>query len=115
MYPCIISAIVPSFVQLVRFLFDVPGVNVFLSEKISQDPLEKFFGLQRQRGKTNDNPTTVEFLKNTEHLRVINSVCQPSIRSNCRGTNNKDKRHVPIELDKENAPLPKRKNIRKTC
>ena len=111
---CIISTIVPSFVQLVRFLFDVPGVDVFLSEKISQDPLEKFFGLQRQRGKTNDNPTTVEFLNDTEHLRVINSVCQPSIRSNCRGAKGKDKRHAPIELDKENTPLPKRKNVRKT-
>ena len=48
MHTCIISTIVPSFVQLVHFLFDVPGVDVFLKEKISQDPLEKF-GLQ---GKT---------------------------------------------------------------
>ena len=77
--------IVPSFVQLVRFLLSLPGVEAFLSTKISQDPLEKFFGLQRQRGRSNENPTTVEFLNNTEHLRVINSFCQPSVRSNCRG------------------------------
>lgn len=72
---------VPSFVELVHFLLGLLGVDVFLSEKVSQDPLEKFFGLQRQRGKSNENSSTVEFLSNTEHLQVINSVCQPSIRS----------------------------------
>ena len=39
-----------SFVELIQYIFTVPGVKVFLSEKISQDPLEKFFGCQRQRG-----------------------------------------------------------------
>lgn len=30
---------------------------------ISQDPLEKYFGMQRQKGKTNDNPTIMEVIK----------------------------------------------------
>ena len=47
MYLYYIFTIVPSFVELIRFLLGIPGVDVFLSEKISQDPLEKFFGLQR--------------------------------------------------------------------
>ena len=95
----------PSFVQLVRFLLSLPGVEAFLSTKFSQDPLETFFGLQRQRGRSNENPTTVEFLNNTEHLRVINSFCQPSVRSNCRG------KERLIEINGENNPLPKRRHV----
>ena len=63
----------------------VPGVEVFLSERISQDPHEKFFGCQRQRGRVNENPTVTEFCKNTQKLRVINSVCLDSVKGNCRG------------------------------
>ena len=44
---------VQSFVALVRYLFTLPGVKVFLSECLCQDPLEKFFGCQRQRGGVN--------------------------------------------------------------
>lgn len=40
---------VKSFVELVNFIFQIPGVKAFLSEKLCQDPLEKFFGCQRQR------------------------------------------------------------------
>ena len=36
------------------------ALEVFLSERISQDPLEKFFGCQRQRGRVNENPTVTE-------------------------------------------------------
>lgn len=39
-----------SFVELVRYIFTIPGVKAFLSECLCQDPLEKFFGCQRQRG-----------------------------------------------------------------
>ena len=39
-----------SFVDLVEFIFTIPGVTVLLSNRIFQDPLENFFGQQRQRG-----------------------------------------------------------------
>lgn len=52
---------VHSFVELVKFLFTLPGIKAFLSEKLSQDPLEKFFGCQRQRGRVNENPTATVF------------------------------------------------------
>eukprot|EP00731_Ephydatia_muelleri_P018846 Em0011g886a len=52
---------VTSFIGLVTYIFTLPGVTSFLSEKINQDPLEKFFGCQRQRGGANDNPTVTEF------------------------------------------------------
>ena len=88
-------------------LFTIPGVTVFLSEKLSQDPLEKFFGCQRQRGGTSDDPTVAEFVKNTNALRVIDTVCGNVSRGNCRG--NKES----FDREKENTPLPKRRRYHK--
>jgi len=45
---------VKSFVEIVEYLFSVPGVTKFLSGWLSQDSLEKFFGCQLQRGKSNE-------------------------------------------------------------
>ena len=93
-----------SFVELVRYLFTMEDVRSFLSQRICQDPLERFFGCQRQCGAVHDNPTVHEFLKNTQTLRVVNSVARGPLRGNCRG-GNKDVQKV----DKENnEPLPKR-------
>lgn len=64
-----------SFIELAKFAFTISGVRAFLSEKLSQDPLEQFFGCQRQRGGTSKNPTVAEFCKNTQALRVINTAC----------------------------------------
>ena len=46
----------------------------FLSEKSSQDPLEKYFGRQLQRGRVIENPNVSQFLKGNQALRVINSI-----------------------------------------
>ena len=97
-----------SFVELVRYLFKVPGVKVFLSRRVCQDPLEKFFGCQRQRGGTHDNPTVKEFEQNTQALRVVNSFCREVAKGNCRG-NKGDSQPV---LEQENNPLPRRKQSR---
>ena len=70
---------------MVEYLFTLHGVKCFLSERISQDPLEKFFGNQRQRGGVNENPTVKEFCQNTQALRVINTICK-DVRGNCRGS-----------------------------
>lgn len=67
----VLFATAHPFIELVRYVFTLPGVKVFLSQRICQDPLEKFFGCQRQRGGTHDNPTVAEFCKNTQALRVI--------------------------------------------
>ena len=98
---------VKSFVELVRQLFSLPDVKVFLSEKLCQDPLENFFGCQRQRGGVNDNPTVQQFYTNTQALRTINEICH-DVRGNCRGL----KRSQPIDWEKESAPLPKRRKVR---
>ena len=98
--------VVKSFVELVRYIFKIPGVQSFLSEKLTQDPLEKFFGMQRQRGSTNENPTVQEFCTNTQALRVVNSVCGNVSRGNCRGSK---EAQCQLINKKENDPLPKRR------
>ena len=98
--------LVKSFIELVRFVFTIPGVSLFLSNRLNQDPIEKFFGQQRQRGGTHENPNASQFLKNTQALRVINTTCG-AIRGNCRGDKGKQKR-VAVE-NLENTPLSKRK------
>ena len=88
-----------SFIELVQYLLSQPGVPPFLSRRVTQDPLEKFFSLQRQRGRTNENPSVKEFLKNTQALRVVQA-CSNSIRGNCRGN---------VHVDQaENTPLIRR-------
>eukprot|EP00731_Ephydatia_muelleri_P013889 Em0007g1199a len=101
---------VNSFVEMVKYLFSLEGVKSFLSNRISQDPIEKFFGCQRQRLSTNENPNAYEFSKSTETLRVVNSICRPSVHGNCRATATTD----TIDLAKERRPLHKRRSHRKT-
>lgn len=67
-----------------QYLFTLPDVKVSFSRRICQDPLEKFFGCQRQIGRTHDNPTVKEFQQNTQTLRVVNTVCRGSVKANCR-------------------------------
>lgn len=69
------SSSVHLFVELVEYLLSVEGVDIFLSERLCQDPLKKFLGCQRQRGGVHDNPSVQEFYNNTQALRVIGNVC----------------------------------------
>lgn len=96
--------LVHSFVGLVKYLFTINGVKVFLSNRLCQDPLENFFGQQRQRGGVSDNPNSAEFLKNTQSLRIVNSMCRKAVKGNCRGRKSKQ---TIDEADLQ--PLPKRK------
>ena len=93
---------VHSFVEMVQYLFTLPDVTVFLSNHICQDPLEKFFGQQRQRGRVNENPNVLESLRNTQALRIVKTTCA-NIKGNCKGD-----RKRGIE-DIENTPMPKRR------
>lgn len=99
-----IISTVKSFVELVQYILKIPGAKYFLSERISQDPLENFFGVQRQRGRTGENPNVAQFCKNTQAIRLINSVCA-NVKGNCRG------RKQCIDME-DNNPLPKRRRIR---
>ena len=81
------------------------GVEVFLSDRINQDPLKKHFGRLRQQGHTNQNPTVAEALKNTETLRVVDSVWL-DITGNRRGRKRK------FILTDDNQPVPKKRQRR---
>ena len=77
---------------------------MFLSNNLCQDPLENFFGCQRQRGGTSDNPTVQDFFNNTQALRVVNSMCRGPVGSNCRGAAVNQKVNLT-----ETEPLAKRR------
>ena len=98
-----------SFIELVRYLFTLLGVKCFLSLRICQDPLKKFFGCQRQRGGAHDNPSVIAFCQNTQALRVINSFCRDLVKGNCRG----NKMDEEVDIGKENMPLAKRRRLSK--
>nr|MCH9717640.1 hypothetical protein [Gammaproteobacteria bacterium] len=87
-----------------KYIFTIPGVILFMSNRLC-DPLERFFGQQRQRGGTHANLNVSEFIKNTQALRVINTSCG-SIRRNCRGSDKNEDKNKDI-LDNENTPLAK--------
>ena len=91
--------------ELVQHLFTIPGVKSFLSERIQQDPLEKYFGGQR-RGRL---PTVAQFLKNDQALRIINSINLDVVSGNTRGTN---KRY--LEHQQGSGPLNKRRKLKYT-
>eukprot|EP00731_Ephydatia_muelleri_P010026 Em0005g612a len=79
-----------SVIEIVQYVFTVPGVDSVLSQRLCQYPLEGFFGHQRQRGGVHDNPNTAEFLKNTQAVRVIGSLCPDPVYGNCRGSHAED-------------------------
>lgn len=94
--------------ELVEYLFAIPGVKVFLSEKVSQDPIEKFFGCQPQRGRVNEP----KCLKNTQDLRVINGMCPTVTRGNCRG-NTEQQMPDTTPLHKRSKSRPRKSLCRK--
>ena len=47
---------------------------MFLSEKLSQDSIENYFGILRQIGRANENPTISQVLKTSQNVRVVNSI-----------------------------------------
>ena len=96
-----------SFLELVPLILNLPGVSAFMSGKLNQDPLEKFFGCIRQSGRVNDNPSVAEAIKSTQTFRVINAIRFSDIRGNCRGTKTKS-----LEVEDSDMHLSKRKRRR---
>ena len=61
--------------------------KVFSERKGESRPTRKFFGVQRQRGRVNENPSVKEFCANTQTLQVINTSCCNVLRGNTRRKN----------------------------
>ena len=73
-----------SFLEFVPIVLGIPGVSCFLSGRISQDPLEKYFGVQHQKGK--DNPTMLEFVKNNDTIRLVGTMWFDDAKGNCHNS-----------------------------
>lgn len=63
--------------------------------------MEQYFGKQRSRGGSNDNPTVDEFAYNTTKIAVAGSSMIRDVGGNVR------KRNVPIDIN-ANVPMMKR-------
>ncbi len=101
---------VQSFVEMTKLLLSKHPHLYVLSERFSQDPLENYFGKQRQRGGRNENPNLQQCLVNAASLRIQGSPALDPVRGNCR----KRPRDVLDEkkVISECVPLPKRPSIR---
>ena len=89
-------------------MFAIPGVKCFLSNRLCQDPLEKYFGMQRQTEKSNENPSVAEFAKNSETLRLVGNMWFDDARGNCRRSVSvkqriEDIKHLPLRKRKRRA------------
>ena len=47
------------------------GAKYVLARRINQDPLESYFGHQRQRGRRHDAPTVGDFASNSKSLDIL--------------------------------------------
>lgn len=100
---------VNSFVEMTLFL--LKERLFLLSERISQDPLENYFGRQRARGGRNENPNLQQTLVNAAALRIQKSVALDPVRGNCSR-----KRRAEVDeaaVISESVALPKRKRSNK--
>ena len=77
-----------------------------LSERLSQDPIENYFGMQRARGGRSDNPSIKECLQNAVAIRAQRSLELDPVRGNCRHKRRLFGDEIPVV---ENTRLPKRK------
>ena len=71
-----------AFVELGKTLLQQPGVNMLLSEKFSQDPLEERFARQRRSGGTCNNPTLHQFGEHEMNLQVMRYELITDLRGN---------------------------------
>ncbi len=105
-----VSSTVKSFVEMTKVLLsqpDSPGLFL-LSERISQDPLENYFGMQRSRGQRSGNPNIVESLQNAVAIRAQKSLELDRVRGNCRRKRLLDNPEFEVRKEDE-VPMPKRK------
>ena len=98
---------------MTKFILDKHSSdNLFiLSERISQDPLENYFGKQRARCGRNENPSVVQCVQNARGIRMQVSTSLDPVRGNCRRKRELFKDSEPVIDD---TPLPKRKRHTKS-
>ena len=97
---------------MTKYLFSQPGSEglFLLSEHVSQDPLENYFGKQRARGGRCDNPTEQDALKNAVGIRAQQFLELDSVQGNCRRKRNTVDTDN-LDINSYCTPLPKRKRL----
>ena len=97
---------VKSTIECTKFLL-AEGMQYVLTERFCQDPVEEFFGQQRQLGRRSDNPDIRTFGYNSNTIRIERSIsCQSG---NTRGR--KDKKKAWAEVTDEKLPCRKKKRV----
>ena len=105
-YSQFVHLLVNSFIEMSQFLLSKSEGLFLLSERVSQDSLENYFGKQRARGGRNENPNLQQCLTNAAALRLQGSISLDPVRGNCRGKRYLDT-DEPAAID--STPLPRRK------
>ena len=78
------------------------GVDIFLSDKVNQDPLEEHFGMVRSEGGASDNPTQKRFGQMNRKIVLVKSDIIQVTRGNTRG---RVRENVAIDIhDKRQLP-----------
>ena len=100
-----ISLVVNSVVDMIQYsLKNITGVKYFLTEHLTQDCLEAFFGQQRMRCGRGDNPTVKSFMDGTSSLRLQGSQALKPFRGNAMR-----RRKLITDFVVDATPLPKRR------
>ncbi len=89
-----------SFVEMTKYLLSQSEDGDFfvLSERVSQDPLENYFG-------RNENPSIQQCVHNAAALRIQKSMALDPVRGNW----SRKRRLFPDDPEIDVTPLPKRK------
>lgn len=92
-----------STIECTKFLLS-EGMEYVLTERFCQDPVEEYFGKQRQFGRRCDNPDIRTFSYNSNTIRIERSVsCQSG---NTRGR--KDTKKAWVNVTNEKLPCRKK-------
>lgn len=92
-----------STIKCTKFLLS-EGMEYVLTERFCQDPVEEYFGKQRQFGRRCDNPDIRTFGYNSNTIRIERSVsCQSG---NTRGR--KDTKKAWVNVTNEKLPCRKK-------
>ena len=92
--------------SMAKYLLSQCSDIFILSERISQDPLENYFGQQRARGGRNENPSMQQCLHNAAAIRIQKSLATDPVRGNC---SRKRQLYNGVQPQIDETPLPKRK------
>ena len=99
------SITVHSAIEVVRFLLE-EGMEFVLTERFCQDPVEEYFGKQRQLGRRSDNPDIHQFGYNSNTIRIERSI-------SCQSGNTKGRKDTKKSWEQvTDAKLPCRKKIK---